>query len=82
MKTIITNAIPSITDQFDSLKDVGWYASAFFVTVGASQNMWGKAYKYYNLKTIFLAAIFVFELGNLLSGQYAHNDYDPPNTEM
>lgn len=68
VKTIITNAIPSITDQFHSLDQVGWYGSAFFLTVGASQNMWGKLYKYFDLKAIFITAIGIFELGNLISG--------------
>jgi hypothetical protein len=43
--TIVATAIPRITDQFQSLDDVGWYGSAFFLTVAAFQSTWGKAYK-------------------------------------
>lgn len=43
--TIVATAIPRITDQFQSLNDVGWYGSAFFLTVAAFQSTWGKAYK-------------------------------------
>ena len=38
--TIVATAIPKITDQFHSLDDVGWYASAFFLTVAAFQSTW------------------------------------------
>lgn len=48
--TIVATAIPRITDQFKSLDDVGWYGSAFFLTVAAFQATWGKGYKYFPLK--------------------------------
>lgn len=67
--TIVATAIPKITDQFHGLDLVGWYASAFFLTFGAFQSTWGKAYKYFPLKTTFLLAIFVFELGSLICGK-------------
>ena len=66
--TIVATAIPRITDQFHSLDDVGWYGSAFFLTVGAFQSTWGKGYKYFPLKTTFLVAIGIFEVGSLLCG--------------
>lgn len=31
-QTIVATAIPKISDHFKSLNDVGWYASAFFLT--------------------------------------------------
>lgn len=66
--TIVATAIPRITDEFHSLNQVGWYGSAFFLTVGAFQSTWGKAYKYFPLKPSFLAAIGIFELGSLICG--------------
>ena len=66
--TIVATAIPKITDEFHSLDQVGWYGAAFFLTVGAFQSTWGKAYKYFALKTTFLVAIAIFELGSLLCG--------------
>lgn len=66
--TIVATAIPRITDEFHSLNQVGWYGSAFFLTVGAFQSTWGKAYKYFHLKPSFLVAIGIFELGSLICG--------------
>ncbi|KAF2113825.1 DNA repair protein RAD50 [Lophiotrema nucula] len=66
--TIISTAIPEITDKFQSLNDVGWYASALFLPVAATQSMWGKAFKYFPIKTVFIFSIFVFEVGSLLCG--------------
>ncbi|CAG8957742.1 hypothetical protein HYFRA_00000080 [Hymenoscyphus fraxineus] len=66
--TIVGTAIPKITDEFRGIDLVGWYGSAFFLTVGAFQSTWGKAYKYFPLKTTFLTSIAVFELGSLICG--------------
>ena len=66
--TIVATAIPRITDEFHSLDQVGWYGSAFFLTLGAFQSTWGKAYKYFPLKLTFLLAIGVFEIGSLICG--------------
>jgi MFS transporter, DHA2 family, glioxin efflux transporter len=60
------SAIPRITDQFHSLDQVGWYGSAFFLTLASFQSTWGKAYKYFPLKTSFLISIFIFEVGSLI----------------
>ncbi|KZF23703.1 MFS multidrug transporter-like protein [Xylona heveae TC161] len=66
--TIIATAIPRITDQFHSLDQVGWYGSAFFLTVASFQSTWGKAYKYFPLKPSFILTILIFELGSLICG--------------
>jgi MFS family permease len=67
-RTIIATAIPRITDEFHSLDEVGWYGSAFFLTLAAFQSTWGKGFAYFPLKPTFLLAIFIFELGSLISG--------------
>lgn len=66
--TIVATAIPRITDEFHSLNDVGWYGSAFFLTVASFQSTWGKAYKYFPLKPAFLLSIGIFEIGSLICG--------------
>ncbi|KAI3326696.1 MFS general substrate transporter [Xylariaceae sp. AK1471] len=64
--TIITTAIPNITRDFHSLGDVGWYGAATFFPVAVTQSVWGKAFKYFPMKIVFLASIFFFELGSLI----------------
>ncbi len=66
--TIVATAIPRITDEFHSLNDVGWYGSAFFLTIASFQSTWGKAYKYFPLKPTFLLSIGIFEIGSLICG--------------
>jgi Major Facilitator Superfamily len=66
--TIVATAIPQITTEFNSLDQVGWYGSSFFLTLASFQSTWGKAYKYFPLKSTFLLCIFIFELGSLISG--------------
>lgn len=68
--TIIATAIPKITDEFKGIDLISWYGAAFFLTVGAFQSTWGKAYKYFPLKLTFLLSIFIFELGSLICGMY------------
>ncbi|KFX94992.1 hypothetical protein O988_06048 [Pseudogymnoascus sp. VKM F-3808] len=64
--TIVATAIPKITDQFKSVSDIGWYGSAFFLTVASFTSPWGKLFKYFTLKWTYLVAIFIFELGSLI----------------
>lgn len=66
--TIISTAIPKITDQFYALEDVGWYASAYLLTNCAFQLTWGKLYTFYSIKWTFITALFVFELGSTICG--------------
>ena len=68
-QTIIATAIPHITDEFHSLNQVGWYASALFLTVAATQSVWGKAFKYFPIKIVYLLSIAIFELGSLICGK-------------
>lgn len=37
-QTIVATALPKISDHFESLNDVGWYASAFFLTMYSNRN--------------------------------------------
>nr|POF21050.1 mfs gliotoxin efflux transporter glia [Quercus suber] len=64
--SIISTAIPAITDEFHSLDDVGWYGSGFLITTAAFQSLWGKAYKYWSIKILYLLAMFIFEIGSLI----------------
>ncbi|KAK2024577.1 major facilitator superfamily transporter [Colletotrichum zoysiae] len=65
---IIAAAIPRITDEFNSLNDVGWYGSAYLLTTASTQLLFGKLYSFFSIKRIYIIAIGVFELGSLVCG--------------
>lgn len=67
-RTIIATAIPRITDDFNSLSDIGWYGSAYMLTNAGVQLICGRIYKFYSPKWVFLCSIIIFEIGSLLCG--------------
>ncbi|KAI0843643.1 MFS general substrate transporter [Hypoxylon sp. FL0890] len=67
-RTIITTAIPQISDDFNSGTDIGWYGSAYLLTTCAFQLLLGKIYSSFSIKNSFLASVFVFEVGSAVCG--------------
>ena len=67
-KTLLPTAIPRITDAFRSLDDIGWYGSAYLLTLCSFQLLIGKVYKFYPAKPIFLTGITIFEIGSAICG--------------
>ncbi|KAJ4390722.1 hypothetical protein N0V93_004320 [Gnomoniopsis smithogilvyi] len=65
-ETIITTAIPRITDEFNSINDIGWYGSAYFMTCASFQLIYGKLFSFYPVKNVFLVAVAIFEVGSLV----------------
>ncbi|KAH0848459.1 GliA [Fonsecaea pedrosoi] len=74
--TILSTAIPKITDEFNDLNKISWYGASYFMTFGGApsliksgfQSTWGKLYKYFPIKLWFLIAVFIFEIGSLICG--------------
>ncbi|OAA60533.1 major facilitator superfamily transporter [Niveomyces insectorum RCEF 264] len=64
--TIISTAIPVISQDFHTLQDVGWYISAYFLTNCTFQLFYGKLYALYNVKVIIIGAMAIFEIGSLI----------------
>jgi len=48
--SIISTAIPQITDEFNSLLDVGWYGSAYQLASSAFVPLAGKIYTFFPIK--------------------------------
>ena len=67
-RTILSTAIPAITNDFDSLGDIGWYGSAYMLTTAAFQLLFGRIYRFYDLRTVFLSCIVIFEVGSAICG--------------
>lgn len=67
-RTIITTAIPRITDEFNSLGDIGWYGSAYMLASAISQPLFGRIYKFYDMKWVFMTNTILFAAGSALCG--------------
>jgi hypothetical protein len=48
-QTIISTAIPKITDQFNSIQDIGWYGSSYLLTATALQPTFGRIYTIFSV---------------------------------
>ncbi|KAL1838214.1 hypothetical protein VTJ49DRAFT_2941 [Mycothermus thermophilus] len=66
--SIISTAIPRITDTFHSLPDIGWYASIYQLSSAVLQPLSGRIYQRFPNKPSFLTFLFLFELGSLICG--------------
>ncbi|GAB1316134.1 Efflux pump afoB [Madurella fahalii] len=66
--SIISTAIPRITDEFRSLPDVGWYTSIYQLGNAVLQPLMGKIYSKFSAKATFLAFFGIFEIGSLICG--------------
>ncbi|KAK0125395.1 hypothetical protein ONS95_000587 [Cadophora gregata] len=65
-QTIISTAIPKITDRFKSIQDIGWYGSSYLLTATALQPTFGRIYTIFDIKYTFMSAIIIFEIGSLV----------------
>lgn len=73
-RLIIGIAIPSITNEFNSLDDVGWYGSAYLLTSCAFMLFMGKIYTFYNPKWVYIGSLVVFEIGSAVCGAAPSSD--------
>ena len=68
MQTIVTTAIPTITEEFHSSEaDYTWIGSAFLLAAAASVPTWGKFSDIFGRKPILLLANLVFFVGSLIA---------------
>lgn len=67
-RTIIGVAIPTITDQFGSIDDIGWYGSAYMLFNATLQLLFGRIYKFSPVKITFIISIIIFEIGSAICG--------------
>lgn len=54
--------------RFNSIDDVGWYGSSYLLTTCAFQLFFGKLYTFFSIKTVYLIAILIFEVGSAVCG--------------
>ncbi|RYP21926.1 hypothetical protein DL765_002002 [Monosporascus sp. GIB2] len=66
--SVVSTAIPEITDEFHSLEDIGWYGSAYTLGNACLQLLTGKVYQYFSLKWSWLSFFALFEIGSAVCG--------------
>lgn len=67
-RLIIATAIPAITNEFNSVGDIGWYGSAYMLTAAIFNPLFGRIYQLYATKWVYLISIIVFEVGSAVCG--------------
>jgi fucose permease len=66
--TIITTALPTISEYFHSNAGYTWIGSAYLLANAASTPSWGKFSDIWGRKPILLVAAAIFFIGSLLAG--------------
>lgn len=59
--TIISVAVPSISTTYQAFDDVGWYGSAYLLTVTAFQPAFGNVFQLFDAKATYLSVAVLFE---------------------
>ncbi|KZO92741.1 ABC transporter [Calocera viscosa TUFC12733] len=67
-QTITSTAIPRIASEFNSLNDVTWIASAYFLTQAGCLMLYGQLLVIAPTKWVYISAITLFEIGSLICG--------------
>ncbi|KAM0551964.1 hypothetical protein ACHAPJ_008072 [Fusarium lateritium] len=67
-KLIISTAIPAITNEFHAANNIGWYGTAYLLTNCAFLLVFGKLYTILDIKTTFMIAVVLFEIGSAICG--------------
>ncbi|WVQ75390.1 hypothetical protein IAR50_005010 [Cryptococcus sp. DSM 104548] len=65
---IVATAIPKITTEFNSLSQLSWLASGFFLTLLSFNLMYSQWMNIFPSKHVIIFAVFIFEMGSLVCG--------------
>ncbi|WVN86534.1 uncharacterized protein L203_101700 [Cryptococcus depauperatus CBS 7841] len=65
---IVATAIPKITSQFNSLSQLSWLASGFFLTLLSFNLLYSQLLNIFPSKHVIITAVFIFEIGSLVCG--------------
>ncbi|KAH6889370.1 major facilitator superfamily domain-containing protein [Thelonectria olida] len=64
--TIVAVVVPSITDKFQTIADIGWYSAAYGMTMSAFVFLIGQIYTLFPAKTVYITGLVIFETGSLI----------------
>ena len=63
---IVAATIPSLTNYFKSVENIGWYSSVYSLMTASFTISHGKLYSLMPTKKVYIVSISIFELGSLL----------------
>lgn len=64
--TIVAVAIPSLTNEFKTIADIGWYSAVYGLIFSATNFFFGKLYTMFELKRLLIISVLIFELGSVI----------------
>ncbi|KAI1288179.1 MFS general substrate transporter [Xylaria venustula] len=66
--TVMANVRPSIVETFHRIDFLPWLTVSYPLGELGANPIWGKLYKLFNNKILYLAALFIFEVGSAVIG--------------
>lgn len=67
-ETILATAIPRISDDLHSFDQIGWYGPSYLFGLCGSQLPFGRAYKDFPSKFVYLISLLIFKAASILQG--------------
>lgn len=64
---IIAIAIPTLTNEFHSISDIGWYSTALRLAMCSFMFVFSKAYTLFSTKRVIMLSLFIVSTGLLIS---------------
>jgi hypothetical protein len=64
--TIVAPTVPSLTNEFKTVADIGWYSAVYGLVLSATNFFFGKMYTQFDLKKVYIASVATFELGSVM----------------
>lgn len=64
--TIVAVAIPSLTNQFKTIADIGWYSAIYGLISSAMIFFFSKLYTLFDLRRMLVVSMLLFELGSVI----------------
>ncbi|KAF2490206.1 MFS general substrate transporter [Lophium mytilinum] len=64
---VATTILPILVAEFRVPRDIGWYASAYFLPMTVMMPIYGKAYTLWRLKPVFILALIILVGGSVCS---------------
>ncbi|KAF9690406.1 hypothetical protein EKO04_011566 [Ascochyta lentis] len=64
--SVVPTLLPTLSHEFKSTGDTGWYGSAYLFAMGASQPALGKIYGEFSVQTTYIVSGIIFAVGSVL----------------